>query len=161
MSIWGKLIGFLVGLFAFHSFGAALLGAVIGHLLIDSGFMWGLAQSGGKDGYVEPLFAIMGTLAKSDGRVSEAEVAIAEKLMTRLELDALWRRRAIDAFNKGKAPGFDLATNAGGLAYVVPAAAQFGDAVSGHVVRCRAGRRSLDPGQAADPEARCVLAACQ
>ncbi len=109
MSIWGKLIGFLVGLFAFHSFGAALLGAVIGHLLIDSGFMWGLAQSGGKDGYVEPLFAIMGTLAKSDGRVSEAEVAIAEKLMTRLELDALWRRRAIDAFNKGKAPGFDLA----------------------------------------------------
>jgi DnaJ like chaperone protein len=55
------------------------------------------------------LFALMGALAKSDGRVSEAEVAIAERLMTRLELDALWRRRAIDAFNKGKAPGFDLA----------------------------------------------------
>ncbi|HEX7369599.1 MAG TPA: co-chaperone DjlA, partial [Rhodanobacteraceae bacterium] len=68
----------------------------------------GLTHTGGKDGYIEPLFALMGALAKSDGRVSEAEVAIAEKLMGRLELDALWRRRAIDAFNKGKAPGFEI-----------------------------------------------------
>lgn len=109
MRIWGKLAGFLIGLFAFHAFSAGLLGALIGHLVVDSGWLWGLAHSGGKDGYVEPLFALMGALAKSDGRVSEGEVAIAEKLMTRLELDPLWRRRAIDAFNKGKAPGFDLA----------------------------------------------------
>lgn len=108
MRIWGKLIGFLAGFFAFHSFGAGLLGALVGHLLIDSGWLFGLAQSGGKNAYVEPLFALMGALAKSDGRVTEAEISIAEKLMTRLELDPLWRRRAIDAFNRGKAPGFDL-----------------------------------------------------
>lgn len=108
MMIWGKLIGFLIGLFAFHSFGAALLGLALGHLVLDSGWLTGLARGGGKDGYIEPLFALMGALAKSDGRVSESEVATAEKLMTRLELDALWRRRAIDAFNKGKAPGFEL-----------------------------------------------------
>jgi DnaJ like chaperone protein len=108
MRIWGKLIGFLVGFFAFHSFGAGLLGALVGHLLIDSGWLFGLAHSGGKDAYVEPLFALMGALAKSDGRVTEAEIGIAEKLMTRLELEPLWRRRAIDAFNRGKAPGFDL-----------------------------------------------------
>ena len=107
MRIWGKLAGFLIGLFAFHGFGAGLLGAVIGHLVIDSGWLWGLAHSGGKDGYVEPLFALMGALAKSDGRVSEGEVAIVEKLMGRLELNALWRRRAIEAFNTGKAPSFE------------------------------------------------------
>lgn len=110
VTIWGKLAGFLIGLLAFHSFGAGLLGAVLGHLLIDSGWLYGLVHGGSRDGYVEPLFAVMGALAKSDGRVSEAEVGIAEKLMTRLELDALWRRRAIDAFNRGKAPGFELAS---------------------------------------------------
>lgn len=108
MRIWGKLIGFLVGFFAFHSFGAGLLGALLGHLLLDSGWLFGLAHSGGKDAYVEPLFALMGALAKSDGRVTEAEIGVAEKLMTRLDLDPLWRRRAIDAFNRGKAPGFDV-----------------------------------------------------
>jgi DnaJ like chaperone protein len=109
MRIWGKLVGFVIGLVVTRGdFGGALIGLVIGHLVFDSGWLGGLTQTGGKDGYVEPLFAIMGTLAKSDGRVSEAEVAIVEKLMTRLELDALWRRRAIEAFNKGKAPGFDF-----------------------------------------------------
>ena len=110
MRIWGKLIGFLIGLAVTRGdFGAALLGLLIGHLVFDSGWLAGLTHTGGKDGYVEPLFALMGALAKSDGRVSEAEVATIEKLMTRLELDGLWRRRAIDAFNKGKAPGFELA----------------------------------------------------
>lgn len=109
MRIWGKLIGFLIGLFAFHSFGWALVGAVLGHVVFDSGWLFGLIHSGDRNGYVEPLFAMMGALAKSDGRVTEAEIAVAEKMMTRLELDALWRRRAVDAFNKGKAPGFDAA----------------------------------------------------
>lgn len=109
MRIWGKLIGFVIGLVATHDFGGGLLGLALGHFLVDSGWLVGLTHSGAKEGYVEPLFAVMGSLAKSDGRVSEAEVAAAEKLMTRLELDALWRRRAIDAFNQGKTPGFDLA----------------------------------------------------
>ncbi|TAN01735.1 MAG: co-chaperone DjlA [Rhodanobacteraceae bacterium] len=109
MRIWGKLIGFVIGLWVTRDFGGALIGLVIGHLVLDSGWLSGLTHTGGRDGYVEPLFAVMGALAKSDGRVSEVEVAIVEKLMARLELDMLWRRRAIDAFNKGKAPGFDLA----------------------------------------------------
>jgi DnaJ like chaperone protein len=107
--IWGKLIGFVIGLVVTHDFAGALFGLVLGHLVLDSGWLSGLTHTGGKAGYVEPLFAVMGALAKSDGRVSEGEVAAAEKLMTRLELDALWRRRAIDAFNAGKAPDFDLA----------------------------------------------------
>jgi DnaJ like chaperone protein len=108
MRIWGKLIGFVIGLWVTRDFGGALIGLVIGHLVFDTGWLAGLTHTGGKDGYVEPLFALMGALAKSDGRVSEAEVAIVEKLMSRLDLDALWRRRAIEAFNTGNAPGFYL-----------------------------------------------------
>ena len=108
MRIWGKLLGFVAGILLTHDFAFGLLGAVLGHVLIDSGWVVSLFTSSNKDGYIEPLFALMGVLAKSDGRVSEAEVAICEKLMTRLELDPLWRRRAIEAFNRGKAPGFDM-----------------------------------------------------
>jgi DnaJ like chaperone protein len=106
MSILGKLIGFLVGLLVFRSFPLALLGLVVGHLF-DSGLLHLIGRSGDRTGFVEPLFGLLGAIAKLDGRVSEAEIAAVERLMTRLELDALWRRRAIDAFNKGKAPGFD------------------------------------------------------
>ncbi len=106
MKIWGKLGGFLLGLLLFHNFGFALIGLAIGHLF-DSGLLHWMSRGGGATGFVEPLFALLGAIAKTDGRVSEAEIAVAERLMARLELDALWRRRAIDAFNKGKAPGFD------------------------------------------------------
>ncbi len=110
MRLWGKLIGFVIGLVATHTFEGALAGLLLGHLLLDSGWIMSLLHSGGgRNAYVEPLFGVMGALAKSDGRVSEGEVAIAERLMTRLGLDALWRRRAIDAFNRGKAPGFNVA----------------------------------------------------
>jgi DnaJ like chaperone protein len=109
MRIWGSLTGFVIGMLATRNLNIALLGLMIGYLVFDSGWLGGLARTGGKDGYVEPLFALMGVLAKIDGRVSEAEIANVERLMTRLELSALWRRRAIEAFNAGKAPGFDLA----------------------------------------------------
>ena len=74
MRILGKLIGFVIGLWVTREFGGALIGLVIGHLVLDSGWLSGLTRTGGKDGYVEPLFAVMGQLAKSDGRVSEAEM---------------------------------------------------------------------------------------
>ncbi len=106
VSIIGKLIGFLAGLLLLHSFGAALAGLLIGHIF-DSGMLRIFSRGSDPYGFVEPLFALLGAVAKTDGRVSEAEIATAEKLMTRLNLDALWRRRAIDAFNGGKAPGYD------------------------------------------------------
>jgi DnaJ like chaperone protein len=110
----GKLAGFLVGLLVLKSFGLALVGLVIGHI-VDIAMLRVFARGGEPLGFIEPLFALLGAVSKTDGRVSESEIAVSERLMARLNLDALWRRRAIDAFNKGKAPGFDSSLAIGDL----------------------------------------------
>jgi DnaJ like chaperone protein len=50
----------------------------------------------------------MGHLAKVDGRVSEQEIALAESLMSRMDLSPELRRAAIRLFGEGKAPAFPL-----------------------------------------------------
>lgn len=108
MHYLGKVIGFVLGLLLLRNFEGAFLGLVIGHFVLDSGLLRSLTGRGSDPlGFIEPLFALLGAIAKSDGRVSEAEIAVNERLMTRLNLDALWRRRAIDAFNRGKAPAYN------------------------------------------------------
>jgi len=106
VNILGKIIGFLVGLLFFHSIPFAVLGLLIGHAF-DSGALRIFTRGSEPYGFIEPLFALLGAVAKTDGRVSESEIAVVEKLMIRLNLDPLWRRRAIDGFNLGKAPGYD------------------------------------------------------
>ena len=59
-------------------------------------------------GFIEPLFGFAGALSKSDGRVSEVEIAAAESLMARLRLDNGQRRAAIERFNAGKQPDFEV-----------------------------------------------------
>ncbi len=53
-------------------------------------------------------FAVMGHVAKADGRVDASEIALAEALMRQMRLDADKRREAIARFNSGKEPDFDL-----------------------------------------------------
>jgi DnaJ like chaperone protein len=110
----GKLVGFLIGLFVFRNFGAAIVGLLVGHI-VDIAMLRAFARGGEALGFIEPLFALLGAISKADGRVSEAEIAVSERLMTRLNLDALWRRRAIEAFNKGKSPGYDSGLAIGDL----------------------------------------------
>ncbi len=59
-------------------------------------------------GFIHPTFAVMGHLAKVEGRVSEREIALAESVMARLQLSAEQRRAAIEAFNEGKSTAFPL-----------------------------------------------------
>lgn len=106
MHYLGKLIGVAIGLFVFHNPWLALFGLMIGHVF-DTGILRGVTRTGEPLGFIEPLFALIGAVAKTDGRVSEAEIATAERLMTRLNLDPLWRRRAIERFNAGKSPSYD------------------------------------------------------
>src|ERR1700676_4626320 len=99
----GKVVGALVG-FAAGPIGAAF-GAVIGH-------GYDLSQEAGEradaaDGdpaeigaaLFHTAFAVMGYLAKADGRVSEAEISAARTIMRQLHLDAANVRRAIVAFD--------------------------------------------------------------
>ncbi|MHC1480807.1 co-chaperone DjlA [Frateuria aurantia] len=98
----------LVGLLVRGPQGAAI-GAMIG-LIFDSGRQQRQRRQPPPpgDGFVAPLFTLVGAIAKVDGRVSEAEIAIAERMMGRFGLNVEQRRLAIAAFNQGKQPEFNV-----------------------------------------------------
>jgi len=111
----GKVIGGAIGLLALGPFGAAL-GAVIGHQFDQQ--TGGEAAAAGPespdgehvgDRFFAAVFRVMGYVAKSDGRVSEAEIAAARGIMRDLRLEPAQVRAAIAFFTAGKQPGFDLA----------------------------------------------------
>lgn len=104
MNILGKLVGAVLGVVLVHGWFGLLLGLLLGHCY-DRVVSRLRAPELGR-GFIEPLFGFAGAVAKSDGRVSEAEIAAAEALMTRLGLDTEQRRIAIGRFNAGKQPGF-------------------------------------------------------
>lgn len=114
MSWWGKLVG---GAFGFVLGGplGALLGVALGH-----NFDKGLKSLPGGEGvaagdrervqlaFFTATFSVMGRVAKADGRVSQAEIRMAEAVMAEMSLDADKRKAAISLFNQGKSAGFDL-----------------------------------------------------
>jgi DnaJ like chaperone protein len=114
VSWFGKVVGGLLGFAAGGPIGA-LLGATLGHG-VDRGVEQ-LAQSYGlpfgdrrriESAFFSATFSVMGHLAKADGRVSEAEIALAETVMSRLQLSGERRSAAIALFRQGKSAGFDL-----------------------------------------------------
>ncbi len=102
MNVFGKLLGFVVGFAFFHHPLAILVCVGLGHIF-DRSF-GALAPLSGVAplSFVEPLFGIAGAIAKSDGRVSEEEIAATERLMERLELSGDQRNAAIMQFSAGK-----------------------------------------------------------
>lgn len=114
MSWWGKLIG---GTFGFMLGGplGAILGAALGH-----NFDKGLRMLGGPasfgQGDVEKIqsafftatFSMAGYLAKADGQVSKAEIAVAESVMQQMRLNPQQKKVAISLFEKGKQPDFPV-----------------------------------------------------
>lgn len=104
ITLLGALIGWLLA-----SIPGAVLGALLGQALdrrlgLNS---WAAlrARFTGKDVLAgnELLFFMLGRLAKSRGRVSEAHIRMARAEMQRLRLTADAQRAAIDAFYRGKA----------------------------------------------------------
>lgn len=53
-------------------------------------------------------YAVMGHLAKSDGRVSEDEITMAEKIMDQMHLSTEQKKHAVKLFNHGKSETFSL-----------------------------------------------------
>ncbi|HKU88455.1 MAG TPA: co-chaperone DjlA [Steroidobacteraceae bacterium] len=53
-------------------------------------------------------YEVMGHVAKSDGRVSEAEIAAAREVMSYMKLNGAQIHAAIQHFTRGKSPDYDL-----------------------------------------------------
>ena len=117
MGWWGKVFG---GTFGFMLGGplGGLIGAALGH-----NFDVGLRRMAEDQDAPEALpsdrertqtafftatFAVMGRLAKTDGRVTPDEIRIAGTVMERMGLTLAQRRMAQRLFNQGKAPDFPL-----------------------------------------------------
>jgi len=114
MAWWGKVIGGTFG-FMLGGFLGALLGAALGHqfdkgLSFSSldGFGYGGNQETIQMAFFTALFSVMGHVAKADGQVSADEIAMARSIMQQMDLDEKQTRVAIDLFNQGKQPEFDL-----------------------------------------------------
>lgn len=105
MKITGKLIGALIGWMLLRHPVGIIFGALIGHLW-DIGVIGGNSPSTPRD-FIGPLFGLAGAIAKSDGRVSEPEIAATENLIARLGLSAAQRGEAIARFKDGKQESFN------------------------------------------------------
>jgi DnaJ like chaperone protein len=99
----GKIIGGLLGLaLTRHPIGIAI-GVALGHAWDRGMFDHFRPAPGRREGaFVVPLFELAGFVAKVDGSVSAAEVAEGERLLDRLELKGRARRRAVEAFDRGR-----------------------------------------------------------
>lgn len=110
ITLLGTLAGWLLA-----SIPGALLGALIGQMLdrrlgLDSWASLRHRLGGGKPARHgdELLFFLLGRLAKSSGRISEAHIQAARSEMRRLQLAPTAQRAAIDAFYRGKSSGDGL-----------------------------------------------------
>ncbi|NNF15810.1 MAG: co-chaperone DjlA [Gammaproteobacteria bacterium] len=113
---WGKLIGAVIGAVA----GKGLLGGIVG-LIVGHQFDRGLMDRANSDEHDDEhreapehqlfytTFAVMGHIAKSDGRVSEDEIAAASAVMQRWALSPQQINLARRFFNEGKQADFPLA----------------------------------------------------
>ncbi len=102
-TLWFAFFGLLIG----HGPGA-IAGAILGFIFDNLRHSRRRQATPEAGGFVGPLFTLLGAVAKSDGRVSEAEIAVAERMMSRMKLDTEKRKQAVAAFNAGKQPEFDV-----------------------------------------------------
>lgn len=107
--IFGALIGFLIT----QRVWGAIIGAVIGFLLNESSsFSFGAGARGADSAtisneFFRTTFELMGHVAKSDGRVTEAEIDAARQLMQDLRLGPREIGIAIECFRNGKSASYD------------------------------------------------------
>jgi DnaJ like chaperone protein len=117
----GKFFGALIGFLITRNIWGAVMGAVIGHLFDESvsvRFAGGAQAAGAasdaasasvSEAFFRTTFELMGHVAKSDGRVSEAEIDAARRLMQELRLGPQEVQAAIACFRAGKSAGYDVA----------------------------------------------------
>jgi DnaJ like chaperone protein len=110
----GVFSGALVGLLITQRAWGAVIGAIIG-LLFDQGAGVRAGPGAGRAGpslsipdeFFRTTFELMGHVAKSDGRVTEAEIDAARRLMREMNLGEREISAAIACFRAGKAAAYD------------------------------------------------------
>ena len=112
MSGKGIFFGALIGLLITQRVWGAVIGAVIGFLLYEGGGFGAAAAPGAhslsiSDEFFRTTFELMGHVAKSDGRVTEAEIDAARRLMQELRLGPNEISIAIECFLTGKSAAYD------------------------------------------------------
>ena len=116
MKWWGKILGGILGYTLSESLLGVLVGAFLGHLLDrnvvarkDGGIGFDPnRQERRQNAFFDATFSVLGHIAKSDGRVSQEEIALAERVMQQMRLSKEQRVAAIELFNQGKQSDFDL-----------------------------------------------------
>jgi DnaJ like chaperone protein len=115
----GKFFGALIGFLITRNVWGAVMGAFVGHMFDQSvgfgyasgGFAGAAAQGGPQvsisEVFFRTTFELMGHVAKSDGRVSEAEIDAARRLMQELRLGPHEINAAIECFRTGKGVNYD------------------------------------------------------
>ncbi|MEI8664666.1 co-chaperone DjlA [Pseudoalteromonas sp. B28] len=117
--MWGKILGFCFG-FMFGKIFGAILGLYLGHLF-DKSLKNNFDKAGGFSSlfsgddvnerqalFFSSCFAVMGHIAKSNGRVSEIHIKAANLFMDEMGLKGEERREAQHAFQSGKEGDFSL-----------------------------------------------------
>jgi DnaJ like chaperone protein len=110
MSWNGILFGALIGLLITRNPWGAVAGAIIGYMLDPRAGARSTSQGGATSisgEFFRTTFEIMGHVAKSDGRVSEAEIDAARRVMQELNLGPADVTAAIACFTTGKSAGYD------------------------------------------------------
>ena len=88
-----------------------LLGAFLGQSVsvgVSRGGWSGYDSTRAQEAFFTATFTVMGHIAKADGHVSEDEIRAARAVMAHMNLDPEQQRQAIELFNRGKQPDFDL-----------------------------------------------------
>lgn len=113
MSWLGKFVGGALG-FAMGGPVGAALGAALGHQFDQNGVQFKLGTNGYGTQDIERLqmsfltttFQVMGHIAKADGRVCEAEIAVAREIMDRMMLPDDVQKMAMQLFRDGRHDSF-------------------------------------------------------
>jgi DnaJ like chaperone protein len=110
MSWNGILFGAMIGFLLTRSAWGAAAGAIIGYMLDPKAGVRAAASNSAasiSSEFFRTTFEIMGYVAKSDGRVSEAEIDAARRVMQEFNLGPADVAAAIACFTTGKSAGYD------------------------------------------------------
>jgi DnaJ like chaperone protein len=107
----GAVVGFLIGRLP-----GLLLGAAAGYFIGRRFRLGGLQVV--QSQLIDSTFSVMGAIAKADRVVSPEEIRTAEAVFDQLHLAGAQREAAKAAFNRGKAPDFDLDAAVDGFARI-------------------------------------------